>query len=782
MAVFSDVTRQKRAERHNAFLQSFSKWLMFVQPPDDIVKGITEQVGKYLGVDRCILAEIDPQGEEYQILGSYQNNLPEFPLRMPAGILPEPMRASLQQGQPAVSENISEDVQLKEFGKSFIEQYQIRSFLSIPCPDTSGDWNTRLTVACKEAHTWDPETIELLTSVTKLAWIKIRNARLYEDLKTAQERFHFALENSPIFAGTTDNQLRFTWAYNTWFGFTPENVLGKRLDEILPVEKVEVAMTAMHTVLESGRGLRSEQTFSDDEGVTHTYDVILERLPLVMNEPAGISIVAIDISERKRLEKELIRRETQHRRMLNTTFDGVWIIDPDGKTSFINDQGAGILGYSPREIIGGDASEYTFPEDLPRETRNWKRRQQGINQYSEQRLRHKDGHEVWIRSSTSSMIGDDEDYQGTLMMFTDITSQKMADAALRESNERFRLALQAAPITVFNMDSQLRYTWIYNPKEIRNSGEIIGKRDDEILSSERAAEIIALKQSVIDSGKGARKELQVKQPGGRRVYDVILEPLRGTKGQVVGLVGAAIDVTALRRVEEESLKNQARLEVQRRLIQQREQERLQIARDLHDTVLQELIGVHFTFREALAIPDKDMRLQKMETLQYDIRAQIHTLRNYCNDLRPPSLAPFGLERAIRSHMSAFRERYPGYICSLNLYKDGQTLPEDLRMVLYRVYQEAISNVVKHAHAGRVWVRLSVRNNRVELEIKDNGNGFHLPERWPEHMTHSGHFGLLGMQERVEAVGGRLQIRTQVGRGTRVTSIIPIDHLSTQETE
>ncbi len=455
-------------------------------------------------------------------------------------------------------------------------------------------------------------------------------------------------------------------------------------------------------------------------------------------------------------------------------------MDASGKTSFINDIGANMLGYTPNEMIGQPGTAYIFVEDQAHAQAQLKRRQQGINERKEQRFRHKDGYEVWIRSSISSQFNENEQYEGTLMMFNDITTKKNAEAALRETNERFRFVLNATQITMFYMDADLRYTWVHSASAEYQEADLLGKRDEEITSTENAAILTPLKQSVLDSGNKLRKEIRLLEKKGWRQYDLILEPLKNNQNETIGLAGTAVDVTDVRRIEEESLKNSSRVEVQQRLIQQREQERLQIARDLHDTVLQELIAIHFNFSEALSIPDKDMRLQKMEVLQHEIRTQIHELRDFCNDLRPPSLMSFGLERAIRSHMSAFRERYPGYRCSLNLFQDRQIIPEDARMALYRIYQEALSNIIKHAEASRVWVRLSMHKNLVEMEIRDDGKGFHLPERWPELLTHTGHFGLLGMQERVEAVGGTLKILSKVGKGTKVISVIPVKHLSSEE--
>ncbi len=782
VAVFSDITGRKQAARYDAFLHELSQWLITVRSPEEAMRGVTKKIGQFLNVDRCFMSELDIKGNLHTLLCHYHDGAVRVLPNTPIHFLPDPVRQELQSGHAVTAEDASTDPVFQAAPVEIFNQYSIRAILAIPWQNEEGTFEGILGIADRQPHHWSRDTIEFLTTAANLAWMSVRNAHLYQDLQTSRERFDLTLKNSPILTATVDRDLRITWAYNTGLDFTPENLQGKRLDELISPDQAAPLISSMQAVIDSDKGQRNEWNFIDEQGTEYTIDMIIEPLPAKEQEPTGISIVAIDISERKRLEKELIRRETQYRRMLNTTFDGVWIIDPEGKTSYINDQGADMLGYTPREMAGTDSDDYIFPEDLPEEAKNLKRRRQWINEYTEQRLRHKDGHEVWIRSSSAPLIVEDEDYHGVLMMFTNITPQKLAEVALRESNERFRIALNAAHINMFSMDTQLRYTWVYSPEDGGNHADFIGKRDEELMPPEEAAELTALKRSVIDNGLGTRKEMRINHPGGWKIYDLTLEPLKNEQGQIVGLSGAAIDVTGAHRMQQESLKNRSRVRVQHRLIQQREMERLHIASQLHDSVLQELIGIHFNFSEAINITDKDMRLQKMDAIQHEIREQIHALRDYCIELRPPSLAPFGLERAIRSHMSTFHDHYPGYHCSLNLYEDGKTLPEELRMALYRVYQEAMNNIIKHAGADHVWVRLSLRNDQVELEIRDNGKGFLLPEHWAEKMAHLGHFGLLGMQERLEAMGGKLRILTRSGKGTKIIGIVPIDHLELKETE
>jgi signal transduction histidine kinase len=157
--------------------------------------------------------------------------------------------------------------------------------------------------------------------------------------------------------------------------------------------------------------------------------------------------------------------------------------------------------------------------------------------------------------------------------------------------------------------------------------------------------------------------------------------------------------------------------------------------------------------------------QQMQTLITDMRA-------FCNELRPPVLAPFGLERAIRSHADTFQTAHPEIRLHLNLHYDGKLLPEGLRIALFQVYRESLNNIQKHAQATKVEVRFAMEEERALLEVHDNGVGFHLPSEWVELARH-GHLGLVGIQERIEAAGGRVSVNTSPGVGTTLQVVVPL---------
>jgi signal transduction histidine kinase len=152
---------------------------------------------------------------------------------------------------------------------------------------------------------------------------------------------------------------------------------------------------------------------------------------------------------------------------------------------------------------------------------------------------------------------------------------------------------------------------------------------------------------------------------------------------------------------------------------------------------------------------------------------IQFLRSLGSELKPPALGPFGLEKALRAHLQAFQTRNPEIQLTLELDKDQQQLPEWARYALFRIYQAAVENVAKHAQATHMRVRLGFDEESVRLTVVDDGQGFDLPASWLD-FAYTGRYGLLIMQERVDALRGRMMVQSITGSGTRITVQAPLD--------
>ena len=225
------------------------------------------------------------------------------------------------------------------------------------------------------------------------------------------------------------------------------------------------------------------------------------------------------------------------------------------------------------------------------------------------------------------------------------------------------------------------------------------------------------------------------------------------------------EVIQRQRVEQELA------EVQRRLLDRVEAERLELAQELHDGPIQELYGLTYQLSFLSTKLNQPEAQEEIISFQERLQKVIRSLRSTSGELRPPTLTPFGLEKAIRSHADEFLKKFPALTVHLDLMPDEKTLPERMRLALFRIYQVALTNVVRHAQASQVTIRLHLDSETVLLEIVDDGCGFVVPERWIS-FAREGHLGLVGATERAEAIGGHLIVESEPGKGTRMKVIVP----------
>jgi signal transduction histidine kinase len=198
-----------------------------------------------------------------------------------------------------------------------------------------------------------------------------------------------------------------------------------------------------------------------------------------------------------------------------------------------------------------------------------------------------------------------------------------------------------------------------------------------------------------------------------------------------------------------------------RTVQAAEQERIYIATELHDGPIQRLAVLSYDLERAKQrMLGNPTAVARVEHAQATLSTEVQGLPELMASLRPPTLDEVGLEAALRDHVGAFARR-SGVAASVRVDLDGR-LDGELETVVYRVTQEALLNVARHAEAGRIWLALEGAGDRVDLEIGDDGVGFE-PVTGAT-LVRQGHFGLVAMQERVEMAGGRFQLDTRPGAG------------------
>ncbi|MDY7079673.1 MAG: histidine kinase [Chloroflexota bacterium] len=215
--------------------------------------------------------------------------------------------------------------------------------------------------------------------------------------------------------------------------------------------------------------------------------------------------------------------------------------------------------------------------------------------------------------------------------------------------------------------------------------------------------------------------------------------------------------------------------LQRQLLRSREAERARLARELHDSPIQALVGLNIQLGLLLAVGGKGSPpAEGLESIRAEVRELLSDLRQVCVELRPPMLDTLGLGAALRALAQDWSAQ-SGVTVHLDLPTDATLRPlsGETAVNLYRVVQEALSNVTRHAEARRITIRLAWEDTRLILIVQDDGHGFVMPTDFHS-LTAQGHFGLVGMQERVDLIGGTLTVESVPGQGTTVRVIKNVD--------
>ncbi len=202
-----------------------------------------------------------------------------------------------------------------------------------------------------------------------------------------------------------------------------------------------------------------------------------------------------------------------------------------------------------------------------------------------------------------------------------------------------------------------------------------------------------------------------------------------------------------------------------------EMERHRLARRLHDGPLQMVHSADFELVAIIRQAEEAEGLAGLMEVRNTLRHVTRELRMICQDLRPPALTPFGVGAVIRSYADSLLEDQPDLRIELDLEIDEQRLSERTRIVICRVCQQTLRNVIDHAGAQHLYVGLRVLGDDAELRIEDDGCGFDLPDDWFA-LARQNKWGLLTTVQRVEAIGGSLKIHTAPGQGAQILVVVP----------
>jgi PAS domain S-box-containing protein len=480
-------------------------------------------------------------------------------------------------------------------------------------------------------------------------------------------------------------------------------------------------------------------------------------------------VLAALVEQQKQTEQESRESELRFRLVADRAPVLIWMSDTDMLCSYFNKPWLEFTGRPLSMERGNGWTQGVHPDDLHRcmdiYTQSFARREHFRMEY---RLLRHDSEYRWVFDTGVPRFKDDGTFTGYIGSCIDVTERKRTEDALRESEERFRLAAQAAEIFAYEWDAasdQVMYS--------AESFQILGVENPKIITGQQMLAQVHPE----DRGKllAASASLSADKPSLQTAYRVIrsdgsviwLERTGrayfGQQGEMLRVVGIVRDITERKRAEE------ALLSMSRRLIGAQEQERARIARELHDDMGQRLALVANELEQLQqAIPrlglDVARRIRDLQKNTSQIATDVQSLSH---ELHSSKLEYLGLAVAMRSFCREFSQHK-----GVNIDYVAQNVPSvispEVSLCLFRVMQEALQNAVKHSGAKHFKAELWGAANEIHLEVVDSGAGFdNNAPRLRQGL------GLISMEERLKLVNGIFSIETQPGHGTRIHARAPL---------
>jgi PAS domain S-box-containing protein len=594
-----------------------------------------------------------------------------------------------------------------------------------------------------------------------------------EALRESEERYRHLVESSNDWVWEVDAEGVYTYAgpqCRKILGYEPAEIVGRTPFDLMPPEEARRVGAIFSTIAAERKAFRRLENINlHKDG----HLVVLETngVPVIdEGRFRGYRGMDRDVTERKRVEEELRRREAELREAQRLAQLGSWLWDFKNKTVTWSEQLYRIHGRDPSLP---PPSYEELPQLFTQES--WSRlnaafgeaRLTGVVADLDLELVRPDGSKLWIATCGEAV----RDAHGVVVQLRgtvqDITERKRAEQDLRESEERFRLISNAAPVLIW-MSGPDKLCNYFNRPWLEFTGRSLeaelGNGWTEGVHPDDLPKCLETYTQSFDRRVPFSMEYRLRRHDGeyRWIHDTGV-PRVNPDGSFAGYIGSGIDVTDRRRGEE------ALRTVSGKLIEAQEKERKRIARELHDDINQRLAMLAIELQQLKNIPRLSGarlrgRTEELFKRTTEISSEVQLLSHR---LHSSSLEYLGLVPAMKGFCGEFAKHQKVEVDFAHSNVPSP-LPPDVALGLFRVFQEALRNAVKHSGVRKYEVRLLGAPGRIQLTIRDSGKGFD-----PEEAMSGQGLGLVSMRERINLLKGAIAIVSKPKCGTEITVSIPL---------
>jgi PAS domain S-box-containing protein len=606
--------------------------------------------------------------------------------------------------------------------------------------------------------------------VRELEEARRRQAAAEEALREMQSWFHCFVEAASDGFMLLDSDLRIVDVQRrelaTVCGIDPETVLGKPLEHISAGSVTDGRLEQFREVLRTGKPLYIE-------------DYVPSRPPpgyegrhlSLKAFKVGDKLVSLmtDVTQRRVTEQTLRESEARYRLLADNVKDIIWTLDKQALITYISPSVKQVTGYEVDELVGRHVSVLmpagadVEPLDvrlLPMgrwkgsATQSWTIAQEVVT---------RSGDAIWTESTLSYLRDEDGRISGLMGVTRDIHDRKKA-------HELFQTLAENSPVGVYIAQDR-RFEFVNRPFQ-----EYVGRTAAELASLNPASFIMpgdrkGARENAIRMLKGQRRspyEFRFIGRGGKErwaIERVASVEFRGKRA----VLGNLMDVTERQRNEEALARSEKELRLlSKRILQIQEEERGCIARELHDQLGQEIFVLMMEVESLIEKSRRGSETWRRMVALKDMMDQLRsTSRRIAASTRPAFVDDLGLMKAIQLHAEDF-ERRSGVSCPVQVPGGEVAVPRATAIVAFRIVQEALMNVWKHAGASQVDVTVRLNRATLSIAVADNGVGMAVGP-----LSDSTSLGLRGMAERAKLVGGSLRMKSVPGRGCTVLARLPV---------
>ncbi|MDD5240686.1 MAG: PAS domain S-box protein [Sulfuricella sp.] len=500
-------------------------------------------------------------------------------------------------------------------------------------------------------------------------------------------------------------------------------------------------------------------------------------------EYIGALAMVTDITESRRAAQKIADLKRRNELILNAAGEGICGLDEKGIITFANPAAAKMLGYQAEELPGlslHDVSHHTRPDGSPYPAEECPvlstLKLGGCQHESDEFYWRRDGSRFPVKYTSTSIIENGR-ISGAVVVFGDITRKRQMEQTLRESEERFRNIFEHAEIGMMLTSPYGAFLRVN-----RKFCEIVGYSDDELVwmtfqeithPEDLGQDIVHLEQVATgEIDTFAMEKRYVRKDGGLIWVNLTVSPIRNKDGSIKHFVAVAEDISGRKRVAQQLRDLSDHLQTVR------EEEKARIAREIHDdlggTLTALKMDVYWLLRKLPANEEGTPLIERAELMSQLLDNAVGVTRRVITELRPTILDDLGLLAALEWQSAQFAKR-TGIECRVACLADKGQLDKDRSIALFRIFQETLTNVARHAGASCVRVSFYHDDDAVSLRVSDDGCGLNQENR-----DNLFRYGIRGMVERARSLGGHIGFESPPGGGLTITALLPMNNPVCQE--